>query len=473
MERLEQGRKGDIPVGIITKQASVSAVAMILVAGIWQAGRAATGPCDIYQAAGNPCVAAHSTVRALYGSYTGALYQVRRSSDNTTKDIGVVSPGGAADAATQDSFCTGTTCVIPVIYDQSGKGNLLTYQGSSSSVNGYDYPSTATKESFILGGHKVYSLWIDGSLTSSQPNSYWRDGSKTGVPTGSAPQGIYMVTSGTHFNGGCCFDYGNSETTRTAAGAGAMDAIYFGSSCWFSSNSSYKCTTGSGPWVEADLEYGLFASNSQTTWNSKEVSFADKYVTAMEKNNGTTQFVLKGANAQSGGLTSLYSGALPSGWNPMKKQGAIILGSGGDCCYTNKNQNQSAGTFYEGAIVAGSSIPSDATEDAVQANIVAAGYGSSSTAISSRSVGMSQAFLRYDAADGATSVGYSLETPGTVRLSVVDLQGRVVARLVDGMISAGSHQATWDARKVHSGLYYAVMSVDGTTRWTGSVLVTR
>ena len=36
-----------------------------------------------------------------------------------------------------------------------------------------------------------------------------------------------MVTSGTHFNSGCCFDYGNSETDRKADGAGAMDAINF------------------------------------------------------------------------------------------------------------------------------------------------------------------------------------------------------------------------------------------------------
>jgi len=34
--------------------------------------------------------------------------------------------------------------------------------------------------------------------------------------------------------------------------------------------------------------------------------------------------------------------------------------------------NLSDGTFYEGAIVVG--YPSDATDDAVQANIVAAGY---------------------------------------------------------------------------------------------------
>jgi hypothetical protein len=32
------------------------------------------GPCDIYAAAGNPCVAAHSTTRALSASYNGLLY---------------------------------------------------------------------------------------------------------------------------------------------------------------------------------------------------------------------------------------------------------------------------------------------------------------------------------------------------------------------------------------------------------------
>jgi hypothetical protein len=54
----------------------------------------------------------------------------------------------------------------------------------------------------------------------------------------------------------------------------------------------------------------------------------------------------------------------------MRKQGAIILGSGGDCCATNTNQ--SIGTFYEGAIVTG--YPSDATDNAVQAAVVSAGY---------------------------------------------------------------------------------------------------
>ncbi|HXP90475.1 MAG TPA: arabinofuranosidase catalytic domain-containing protein [Fibrobacteria bacterium] len=453
-------------------------LSIVLASGIGETGMAANGPCDIYQTAGNPCTAAHSTVRALYGAYSGKLYQVRRT-DNTTKDIMTLSAGGAADAAAQDSFCTASTCVITKVYDQSGKGNDLQFQGSGSTPGGHDYPSTATKESLMLGGHKVYSLWIDGTETTSaagsttnQPNSYWVNGSGNGIPLGSSPEAIYMVTSGTHYNNGCCFDYGNSETSRTAVGAGHMDAIYFGSSCWFSSNANYKCSeSGSGPWVQADIEYGLFASNSQTTWNASEVSETSKYVTAMEKNNGTTQLVLKGGNAQSGSLTPLYSGSLPAGWNPMHKEGAIVLGSGGDCC--NTNQNMSAGTFYEGAIVGGSSIPTDATDNAIQANIVSAGYGSSATAISNRSTGKAPTFLRYDPVTRSASVGYTLETPGYVRLRVVDLQGREVSSFVDGMASTGSHVATWDAKNARSGLYYVVMSVDGSTRWTGSVLVSR
>lgn len=317
-------------------------------------------PCDVYAAGETPCVAAHSTVRSLYASYAGSLYQVRRSSDNTTRDIGVSAPGGFASAAAQDTFCTGTTCVITKLYDQSGHGNDLEYQGEGSSCGGKDKPATATTESLNVGGNKVYALYINPG------NSYWRDGHKTGVPTDSAPEGMYMVTSGTHVNSGCCFDYGNSETDRKADGAGAMDAIYFGTSCWFGG------CTGAGPWVQADLEYGLYPGGS-SSWNSKQVAFTNRYVTALLKNNGTSKFALKGGNAQSGSLTTLWDGSLPGGYSPMKKQGAIVLGSGGDCCATNTNMSD--GTFYEGAMVAG--YPSDATDAAVQSNIVAAGYGTS------------------------------------------------------------------------------------------------
>lgn len=76
---------------------------------------------------------------------------------------------------------------------------------------------------------------------------------------------------------------------------------------------------------------------------------------------------IKGGDAQQGALKVYWDGKRAPGYAPMKKQGAIILGIGGD------NSDSAVGTFYEGVMTRGYS--SDATDDAVQANIVAAGYG--------------------------------------------------------------------------------------------------
>ena len=91
------------------------------------AAAAAAGPCDIYAAGLTPCVAAHSTVRALYGSYAGPLYQLQRTpaAGNARKDIAVRGAGGKADAAAHTAFCRDATCTVERIYDQSPRGNHL------------------------------------------------------------------------------------------------------------------------------------------------------------------------------------------------------------------------------------------------------------------------------------------------------------------------------------------------------------
>src|ERR1700744_586838 len=76
-----------------------------------------------------------------------------------------------------------------------------------------------------------------------------------------------------------------------------------------------------------------------------------------------------GGDAQSGALSVMFDGPrVDATYDPMRKQGAILLGNGGG------NSNASPGTFYEGAMTAGGALPTDATEQLVQANIVAAGY---------------------------------------------------------------------------------------------------
>ena len=336
--------------------ATTLALGGLLAAGAGTPSRAATQePCDIYAAAGTSCVAAHSTTRALYAAYSGNLYQVRRSSDNTTLNIGTVSAGSVANAAAQDSFCSGTTCVITEIYDQSGNGNNLTDAPAGGAAGGPDALANATAAPAMVDGSKVYGVYIaagDG----------YRDDSTRNIATGDAAEGEYAVLDGTHSNNGCCFDYGNAETNNDDNGAGHMEAIYFGT------ETAWGRGSGNGPWIMADMENGLF-SGASAGLNSADPTISDRFTTAMIEGE-SNQWAILGGNAQSGSLSTGYSGVRPSGYNPMHKEGAIILGIGGD------NSKGSAGTFYEGVMTSG--YPSASTEAAVQANIVAAGYTTSS-----------------------------------------------------------------------------------------------
>jgi hypothetical protein len=326
----------------------------LLVAGGAAPASAASLPCDIYASGGTPCVAAHSTTRALYAAYSGPLYQVRRSSDNATTNISPLSAGGVANSATQDSFCAGTTCVITEIYDQSGHGNNLTDAPAGGAAGGPDALANATAAPVMVGGHKAYGVYVSAGTG-------YRDDSTSGIATGDAAEGEYAIFDGTHVNNGCCFDYGNAETNNDDNGAGHMEAIYFGT------ERTWGTGSGNGPWIMADMENGLFSGQSAGL-NSADQTIADRFTTAMIEGE-SNQWAILGGNAQSGGLSTFYSGARPnvSGYNPMHKEGAIILGIGGD------NSKASAGTFYEGVMTSG--YPSSSTESSVQANIVSAGYG--------------------------------------------------------------------------------------------------
>ena len=57
-----------------------------------------------------------------------------------------------------------------------------------------------------------------------------------------------------------------------------------------------------------------------------------------------------------------------SSYDPMRKQGAILLGNGGD------NSNGSQGTFYEGAMTAPGTFPTKETNQKIQNNIITARY---------------------------------------------------------------------------------------------------
>jgi hypothetical protein len=327
------------------------------------------GPCDIYAAAGNPCVAAHSTTRALYAAYKGPLYQVLRQSDGKTLDIGVVQPvaspvpdaGGYANAAAQDAFCANTYCWITTIYDQSPKHNHLVQAPrggfSGPAMGGFNNLPIADMAPITIMGHKAYGVFIT-------PGMGLRQNDAKGTAVDDQAEGQYWVINGHHYNSGCCFDYGNAEIDSRDDDNGTMETTYYGNAgAWFHGPPP-------GPWIMTDQENNLVGcvnpDGSKGCANLPNITW--RFVTAMAKGE-PHHWTSMGGDAQKGDLKVMFDGPrVDITYDPMRKQGAILLGNGGD------NSVGSQGTFYEGAMTAAGTFPSDATDQLVHANVVAARY---------------------------------------------------------------------------------------------------
>jgi len=303
-------------------------------------------PGDIAAAAGTPLVAAHSMTRALYSTYNGRLFQVRRASDSKTKDIGVTGAGGYVNMDTLNDFCSGTTCTVSELYDQSGNANNLT-QATVDSQPGLAYWSISN------------STLVPMAVTVNHQFLRNRT-STTKIPTGSESQTEYFVVQGLYYNGGCCYDYGNMENTVHDNGSGTMDALYFGSS------TGWTTGAGPGPWGMADMENNLFAGPNKN--NPGNPTTLENLVMVLSKTNGTTSWALKVGDASAGPLNTYYSGNLPNGYSPLHQQGGLSLGEGGD------GSNRGSGAFFEGVVIA--DLTSDATDSLIHVNLTSV-YGTS------------------------------------------------------------------------------------------------
>jgi hypothetical protein len=255
-----------------------------------QAGKGGTatpprpeGPCDVYAAAGDPCVAAHSSTRALYARYNGPLYQVLRQSDGKTRDIDIVKPsaspaldaGGYADATAQDAFCANTYCWMIKLYDQSGKGNHLVQAPrggfSGPAMGGFNNVPVADMAPVTIMGHKAYGVFIEPGM-----GLRWNDAHGTAVDD--QAEGQYWVIDGHHYNSGCCFDYGNAETDSRDDGNGTMETTYYGNAgAWYHGPAP-------GPWIMTDQENNLVGcvnSEANDKYCAELPSLTHRFVTAM------------------------------------------------------------------------------------------------------------------------------------------------------------------------------------------------
>ena len=343
-------------------------------------GTAVSLPCDVLNTGGSKCVSAHSTVRVIVPNYAGPLYQLCKgtaaagpsSCKGTTQDVG--SKDGYADSATQDTFCSGASCTITKIYDQSGQKNDLEPAPRGGAKGTPDNPADAAALKLTINGHSAYGILIKAGIGYRSGCSGCTIKTGNGLVKGDDPETMYWVTSQKDLIDGCCFDYGNAETTSNDDGNGTMETLYFGGGVVWGTGAGGK----PGPWIMADLENGLYAGweNKQDKNISTNKALKYDFVTGVllgdtkDKNSGKGRFALYGGDATSGALQTMYDGIRPEkpGYVPMLKQGSIILGIGGD------NSNSAGGRFYEGAVTAGP-VASKQTVDALQAAIVAAKYG--------------------------------------------------------------------------------------------------
>jgi hypothetical protein len=431
------------------------------------------GPCDIYGAAGDACVAAHSTTRALYAAYNGPLYQVLRQSDGKTLDIGVVRPvaspvpdaGGYANAAAQDAFCANTYCWITTIYDQSPKHNDLKQvpRGgfSGPSMGGFNNLPVADMAPITIMGHKVYGVFI-------APGMGLRQNDAKGTAVDDQAEGQYWVINGHHYNSGCCFDYGNAEIDSRDDDNGTMETTYYGNATgWYHGNAP-------GPWVMTDQENNLVGcvnpDGSKLCPTLPNITW--RFVTGIAKGE-PHHWTSMGGDAQRGTLAVMFDGPrIDSTYDPMRKQGAILLGNGGD------NSNASQGTFYEGAMTAANSFPTDATDQLVQANVVAARYGVARVSLAPASAtatppGM-QTFSPGSSQDvtvsftntadvPAVGVQLSIAMPNKQWAAVVSGSTKTSAAIADPVAQGASVSATF---KVTSGPAAWNGDLIGSAQWT-------
>jgi len=112
--------------------------------------------------------AAAYSLRALSSSYTGALIEVRRASDNATTDI-YAKYDGTLNVDALESFCSGTDGFVTTWYDQSGNGYDSTQTTAASQ------PQIVSSGSVIEENGKPAIQFdnTDDEFTISVPNDFF------------------------------------------------------------------------------------------------------------------------------------------------------------------------------------------------------------------------------------------------------------------------------------------------------------
>jgi hypothetical protein len=173
--------------------------------------------------AGTPTFAG-SAAHQLKTSYVGPLVRIQRASDSTQSDVGQ-NANGTINQTTITAFCSGTTCNVAKLYDQSGGGHdavqatfanmPVIYTGGAVVVNG------ANNQPSMLWDNT--SRWLASSITFA--GTAWEGIGVLALNSTSTIQfaGAFEMTNGTASGGSAngLYNLLDLNTTPNVIGANA------------------------------------------------------------------------------------------------------------------------------------------------------------------------------------------------------------------------------------------------------------
>jgi hypothetical protein len=326
-----------LPLASFALGVHLQAYSRLVLIGVGQAP--GSQACDLVSG----CIAAYSLNRRLVASYSGNLFQLSRTSDNTTQNIG--QSGTNADLSAVQMFCGSNNangCAVRIAYDQTGNSNDATCAKLTGAIGTSSTTCTTGTDDLPLsfdgswGGSMVLKI-VTGQGGAS--NHYLQKVSGSNIPTGARDKSVVVVSNDVKTSE-CCMVFGLGHATD----AGTTNGTDFGAMLRANGGNAtnHNCRLF-GIDLEIDVQEVCYAADDPQSYSTltetETLSAAGKFVGVITYTAGSKS-TTSNFNGEHSYTTTYSTGITCSGANCDNQ---IRIGAGGDGTPTK-------GVWYEGIL---------------------------------------------------------------------------------------------------------------------------